>query len=81
MISFGLQITCEAAALAVVSWWLLGAAIPAVRARKRRKAALDAARVFVLSYEDLPAYAAGGERAGRMDALRAALAGGDAKAC
>ena len=42
MISFGLQITCEAAALAVVSWWLFGSTIPAVRARKRRKAALDA---------------------------------------
>ena len=81
MISFGLQITCEAAALAVVSWWLFGSTIPAVRARTRRKAALDAARTFILSYEDLPAYAPGGELAGRMDALRAALGGRDSKSC
>jgi len=81
MISFAWQIACEAAAIAVVSWWVFGGMVPSVKARKRRKAALDAARTFVLSYEDLPAYSGGGEHAGRMDALRAAIAGGDAKAC
>ena len=81
MISFAWQISCEAAALAVVSWWVFGGMIPAVKARKRRKAALAAARTFVLSYEDMPVYGAGGEHAGRMDALRAAISSGDSAAC
>jgi len=81
MISFTLQILCEMSAIAVVLWWIFGGMIPSVRERKRRKAVLDAARTFILSYEDLPAYCGTGEHADRMGALRTALAGGDVAVC
>ena len=35
----------------------------AAKAKKEAKAVLAAARTFVLSYEDLPAYRAGGDKA------------------
>ncbi len=48
---------------------------------KRRKAVLTKARKFVLSYEDLPAYSAGGEHGEAMQSLRAAWKARDAEKC
>ena len=48
---------------------------------KLRKAVLTEARTFVLSYEDLPAYSAGGEHGEAMQGLRAAWKARDAEKC
>ena len=48
---------------------------------KLRKAVLTEARTFVLSYEDLPAYSAGGEHCEAMQGLRAAWKARDAEKC
>ncbi len=65
-------------------WSLLHGQVPfSAKARrcKLEKAAFTAAKVFILSYEDLPAYREGGEFAARMDNLRAALAARNAEEC
>ncbi len=51
------------------------------RTRKETKAVLGAAQTFILSYEDLPAYQAGGARGEDMARLRAAWTARDAEAC
>ena len=59
-------------------------AIPFTKAAKEKKEAkvvLSAARTFVLSYEDLPAYRQGGEFAVRMQNLRDAWAAKDVSEC
>ena len=59
-------------------------AIPFTKAAKEKKVAktiLSAARVFVLSYEDLPAYKTGGEFAARMQNLRDAWAAKNVEEC
>ncbi len=58
--------------------------IPFSRKAKENKAAkavLGAARTFILSYEDLPAYREGGAFGVRMQNLREAWAAKDVKAC
>ncbi|MGN0847069.1 MAG: signal peptidase I [Kiritimatiellia bacterium] len=65
-------------------WSLCWGVVPFTAAAKRRKEAktvLTAARTFVLSYEDLPAYREGGEFGARMANLRAAWAAKDVAAC
>ena len=49
--------------------------------RKETKAVLGAARTFILSYEDLPAYREGGEFGERMRNLRAAWAARNVEDC
>ena len=51
------------------------------RRLKETKAALAAARTFILSYEDLPAFREGGASGERMQSLRAAWEKGDAETC
>ena len=53
----------------------------AAKAKKEAKTALAAARTFVLSYEDLPAYRDGGEYAGLMQSLRDAWSAMDVAQC
>lgn len=53
----------------------------AAREKKQAKTILSAARVFVLSHEDLSEFAPGGASAERMDALRAAWAAKDVEQC
>ena len=58
-------------------WSLCWGVVPftaKAKARKERKTVLNAARTFLLSYEDLPAYRDGGECGARMGNLRDALA-------
>ena len=66
------------------AWSLCRGEIPfsaKAKRRKAEKAAFNAARTFVLSYEDLPAYQAGGEFGARMQNLRDALAARNADEC
>lgn len=51
------------------------------RRRKEMKATLSAARVFVLSHEDLPDYREGGRFSAQLSALNEAWAGKDADRC
>ncbi len=53
----------------------------AAKAKKEAKAILSAARTFVLSYEDLPAYREGGEHASSMESLRKAWGEGNVQEC
>jgi len=75
------QILLEAAVLAWLVRWFLGTRSKKGRDAKARKAVFTAAKTFLLSYEDLPAYGAGGEFGTRMADLRAALATKDAETC
>ena len=65
-------------------WSLCWGVVPftaKAKARKERKTVLNAARTFLLSYEDLPAYRDGGECGARMGNLRDALARKDVEGC
>jgi len=65
-------------------WSLLWGEIPfSAKAKERRavKGVLTAANTFILSYEDLPDYRAGGLHGARLAELRAAWAGRDAETC
>ncbi len=65
-------------------WSLCWGVVPftaKAKARKERKTVLNAARTFLLSYEDLPAYRDGGEFGARMGNLRDALARKDVEGC
>ena len=65
-------------------WSLCKGEIPFSKAAKRKKATkavLGAARTFILSYEDLPAYRDNGVFAVRMGDLRTAWAKKDAETC
>ena len=73
-------------ALFVVSclWSLCRGVVPFTKkaaAAKAAKTVLGAARTFILSYEDLPAYGPGGEFGARMQNLRDAWRAGDAAEC
>ena len=59
-------------------------ALPFTRAAKEKKEAkvvLAAARTFVLSYEDLPAYRAGGDKASLLQNLREAWSAKNVPEC
>ncbi len=67
-----------------VLWSLMWGTVPFTEKARRRKEAkivLGAARTFILSYEDLPAYRDGGEFATRMGNLRDALSAKDVAEC
>lgn len=51
------------------------------RAQKERKTVLTAARTFILSYEDLPAYRDGGSFGEKMSELKAAWSAKDVEGC
>ena len=53
----------------------------AAKAKKEAKAVLAAARTFVLSYEDLPAYRAGGDKASLLQNLREAWSAKNVPEC
>ncbi len=65
-------------------WSLCWGVVPFTEKAKRKKVAktvLGAARTFILSYEDLPAYRDGGEFGARMGNLRDAWAAKDVETC
>ena len=65
-------------------WSLCHGVVPFSAKAKRRKlekTVFNAAKTFILSYEDLPAYREGGEFGVRMGNLRDALAAKDAGTC
>ncbi len=67
-----------------VLWSLMWGTVPFTEKARRQKEAkivLGAARTFILSYEDLPAYRDGGEFATRMGNLRDALSAKDVAEC
>lgn len=65
-------------------WSLCWGVVPfsaKAKRRKETKMVLTAARTFILSYEDLPAYGDGGEFGARMQSLREAWKAGNVEEC